>query len=92
MKDDDRDALGTVTLTVEDLRRILSRTHGQKFPFFTVKEREEGGTGHWETRVWKTCDIEVWVTTRDLGFPVTKDRDIVKSVRDVVLYLDLAAQ
>jgi hypothetical protein len=25
----------------------------------------------------------VWVTTRDLDFPVTKDKDIVKSVRDV---------
>ena len=46
------------------------------------KEREEGGEGHWETRMWETCDIEVWVTTRDLGFPVTKDRDIVKSTRD----------
>ena len=78
MKDDDRDALGTVTLTVKDLRRIL--THGQQILFFTVKEREEGA-GHWETRAWETCDIEVWGTTRDLGFPVTKDRDIVKSAR-----------
>ena len=38
--------------------------------------------GHWETRVWETCDIEVWDTTRDLVFPVTKDRDVVKSVSD----------
>jgi hypothetical protein len=44
LKVDDRDTLGTVTLTVKDLRRIL--THGQSFPFFTVKEREEGGDGH----------------------------------------------
>ena len=67
-------------MTVKDLRRIL--THGQQFPFFTAKEREEGGVDHWETRVWETCDIEVWGTTRDLVFPVTKDRDIVKSARD----------
>ena len=80
LKDDDRDTLGTVTLTDEGLRRIL--THGQHFPFFTTKEREEGGNGHWETRVWETHDIEVWDTTRDLGFPVTKDKDIVKSARD----------
>ena len=72
--------LDTVTLTVKDLRRIL--THGKHFPFFTTKEREEGGAGHWETRAWETCDIEVWGTTADLGFPVTKDKDIVKSARD----------
>ena len=40
LKGDDRDTLGTVTLTAKDLRRIL--THGQHFPFFTTKEREEG--------------------------------------------------
>jgi hypothetical protein len=80
MRGDDRDTLGTVTLTAKDLRRIL--THGQHFPFFTVKEREEGDSGHWETRVWETCDIEVWDTTGDLGFPVTNDKDIVKSGRD----------
>jgi hypothetical protein len=34
--------------------------------------------------VWETCDIEFWGTTRDLVFPVTKDRDIVKSVRVTV--------
>jgi hypothetical protein len=34
--------------------------------------------------VWETCDIEVWGTTRDLNFPVTRDRDIVKSGRDTV--------
>ena len=38
--------------------------------------------GHWETNAWETCDIEVWGTTRDLGFPVTKDKDIVQSARD----------
>jgi hypothetical protein len=70
LRGDERDTLGTVTLTAKDLRRIL--THGQHFPFFTVKEREEGGAGHWETRAWETCDIEVWGTTTDLGFPVTK--------------------
>ena len=43
---------------------------------------EEVGAGHWETRMWETCDMEVWGTTRDLGFPVTRDRDIVKSARD----------
>ena len=32
--------------------------------------------------MWETCDIEVWDTSRDLDFPVTKDRDIVKSGRD----------
>ena len=58
LRDDDRDTLGTVALTTKDLRRIL--THGQHFPFFTVKEREEGDTVHWETRAWETCDIEVW--------------------------------
>ena len=38
--------------------------------------------GHWETRMWETCDITVWDTTRDLDFPVTRDKDLVKSVRD----------
>jgi hypothetical protein len=82
LQDDDREALGTVILTVKHLHRIL--THRQQFPFFTDTEREEGGAGHWETRVWETCDIEVWDTTRDLVFPVTKDRDMVKSARDAV--------
>ncbi len=82
LKGDDRDFLGTVTLTAKDCRRIL--THGHHFPFFTAKEREEGGAGHWETKAWETCDIEMWGTTRDLGFPVTKDKDIVQSVRDAV--------
>jgi hypothetical protein len=70
-----------VTLTAKDLRRIL--THGQHFPFFTAKEREEGESDHWETRVWETCDIEVWDTTGDFVFPVTNDKDIVKSATDV---------
>ena len=82
LRGDDRDMLGTVTLTAEDLRRIL--THGQYFPFFTAQEREEGDSGHWETRAWETRDIEVWGTTADLGFPVTKDKDIVQSARDAV--------
>ena len=50
----DRDTTGTVKLTVKDLRRIL--VYGQHFPFLTAKEMEEGGAGHWETRVWETCD------------------------------------
>ena len=69
MKGDDRDALGTIKLTAKDLRRIL--THGKHSPFLTPREREEAGAGHWETRMWETCDIAVWGTTRDLGFPVT---------------------
>jgi hypothetical protein len=32
--------------------------------------------------MWETCDISVWDTTRELGFPVTKDRDTVKSARE----------
>ncbi len=80
LRGDDRDTLGTVTLTVKYLRRIL--THGQHFPFFTSKEREEGGSDHWETGAWETCDIEVWDKTGDLVFPVTNDKNIVKSVRD----------
>jgi hypothetical protein len=47
LKDDDRDTLGTVTLTAKDLRRILA--HGQHFPFLTTQEREEGDADHWET-------------------------------------------
>ncbi len=43
---------------------------------------DEGDPGHWEARAWETCDIEVWGTTADLGFPVTKDKDIVQSARD----------
>ena len=80
LKGDDRGSLGTVTLTVKDLYRIL--THGHQFPFFMDTEREEGGAGHRKTRALETCDIEVWDTTRDFDSPVTKDRDMVKSVRD----------
>ena len=65
---------------MKNLRRIL--IHGKHFPFLTPEEGEKGGTDHWETRMWETCDINVWVTTRDLVFPVTKDKDMVKSVRD----------
>jgi hypothetical protein len=46
------------------------------------KERKEGGTGHWETRVWETSEVEIWVTYRDLGFPVTEDKDLLRSERD----------
>ena len=34
--------------------------------------------------MWETSPIEIWGTTRDLGFPVSKDKDLVRSVRDVV--------
>ena len=71
LKGDDRDALGAIKLTVEDFRRIL--IHGKHFPFLTSGEREKGGVDHLETRMWETCDIVVWVTTHDLGFPVTRD-------------------
>ena len=64
MKGDDRDALGTIKLTARDLRRIL--THGKHFPFLTPGEREEGGAGYWEAKMWETCDIVVFETTRDL--------------------------
>lgn len=77
---DDRDVLGTIRLRTKDLRRIL--IHGQHFPFLTSRERQEGGADHWETRMWETHDIVVWVTTRHLGFPVIRDKDIVKSDRD----------
>ena len=43
-----------------------------------------GGNGHWRTRTWETSAIEIWTTTRDLDFPVSKDKDLVRSVRDVV--------
>ncbi len=32
--------------------------------------------------MWESCDISVWGTTRELGFPVTRDGDTVKSARD----------
>ena len=67
---------GTIKLTAKDLRRIL--IHGKHFPFLPPKEREEEGADHRETRMWETCDISVWDTTRDLGFPITRDRNIVK--------------
>ena len=33
--------------------------------------------------MWETSAIEIWGTTRDLGFPVSKDKDLVRSARDV---------
>ncbi len=56
--------------------------HGQHFPFLSSKERVEGGNGHWRMRTWGTSAIENWGTTRDLGFPVSKDKDMVRSARD----------
>ena len=32
--------------------------------------------------MWESCDISVWVTIRELGFPVTRDGDTVKSAMD----------
>ena len=72
--------LGTIKLTSKDLRRIL--IHGKHFPFLTPEEGEKGRVGHWETRMWESCDISVWDTTRELGIPVTRDGDTVKSTRD----------
>jgi hypothetical protein len=46
------------------------------------QKRAEGGNGHWRTRMWETSAIEIWGTTRDLGFPVSKDKDLVRSARD----------
>ena len=80
LQGEDRDVMGTINLTAKDLRRIL--IHGKHFPFLTPDERGTGGAGHWETRWWETGDISVWGTTRDLGFPVTRDKDLVKSARD----------
>ena len=55
LRGEDRDVLGTIKLTVKDLRRIL--IHGKHVPFLTPEEGETGGVGHWETRVWESCDI-----------------------------------
>jgi len=66
------DHVGTMKLSEKELCRILE--HGRHFPFLTPKERSEGGNGHWRTRKWETSAIEIWGTTRDLGFPVSKDR------------------
>ena len=57
---------------------------GSDFLFFPPQLQKMEKGGHLETRMWETCDITVWDTTGDLGFPVTRDRDIVKSVRDTV--------
>ena len=48
----------------------------------TLKEKTEGGNDQWRMRTWETSAIEIWGTTRDLGFPVSKDKDLVRSVRD----------
>ncbi len=34
--------------------------------------------------MWETIAIEIWGTTRDLGFPVSNDKDLVRSARDAV--------
>ena len=65
-------------MTGKVLRRIL--IHGQHFPFLIPREREEGGVDHWETRMWETYDIVVWVTTPDMVFPVTRERDIYREI------------
>jgi hypothetical protein len=73
---EDGDHVGTMKLSEIEFHRILE--HGRHFPFLTSKEREEGGNGHWRTRMWETSAIEIWGTTRDLGFPVSKDKDLVR--------------
>jgi hypothetical protein len=77
---EDEDHTGTMKLSEKEMSRILE--HGRHFPFLTPKERDEGGDGHWRTRMWETSAIEICETTRDLGFPVSKDKDLVRSVRD----------
>jgi hypothetical protein len=77
---EDGDHVGTMKLSEIELRRILE--HGRHFPFLTPKERDEVDNGHWRTRMWETSVIEIWGTTRDLGFPVSKDKDLVRSPRD----------
>lgn len=79
---EDGDHVGTMKLSEKELHRILE--HGRHFPFLSPKERDEGGNGHWRTRMWETSAIEIWGTTRDLGFPVSKDKDLVRSARDAV--------
>jgi hypothetical protein len=69
---EERDHVGTIKLSEKEHLRILE--HLRHFPFLTPKERSEGGNGHWRTRKWETSAIEIWGTTRDLGFPVSKDR------------------
>ena len=67
-------------LSEKELHRILE--HGRHFPFLTSKERAEGDNGHWRMRMWEASAIKIWGTTRDFGFPVSKDKDLVRSVRD----------
>ena len=77
---EDGDQVGTMKLSEKGFRRILE--HGRHFPFHTSKERVEGGNGHWRMRTWETSAIEIWGTTRDLGLPVSKDKDLARTVRD----------
>jgi hypothetical protein len=75
------DHVGIMKFSEKELCMILE--DGRYFPFLTPKERVEGGNGHWRTRMRETCVIEIWGTPRDLGFPVSKDKDLVRSVRDM---------
>jgi hypothetical protein len=77
---EDGDHVETMKLSEKELRRILK--HGRHFPFLTSKERAEGGNGHWRTRTWETSAIEIRATTRDLSFPVSEDKHLVRSARD----------
>jgi hypothetical protein len=71
-RDNQADGEGSPTDT--DTRATLS--------ILTPEEGEKGGVDHWETRMWESCDISVCGTTRELGFPVTRNGVTVKSVRD----------
>jgi hypothetical protein len=33
-------------------------------------------------RLWESNEIAIWDATRDLGFAINRDRDLVKSARD----------
>jgi hypothetical protein len=46
---EDGDHVATMKLSEKELHRILE--HGPHFPFLTPKERDEGGNGHWRTRM-----------------------------------------
>jgi hypothetical protein len=33
-------------------------------PVFSLRDKENAGGGHWETRVWKKKEMKIWGTTR----------------------------
>jgi hypothetical protein len=78
---EDGDHARTMKLSEKELRRILE--HGRHFPFLTPKEGAEGGNGHWRMRMWEPSAIEIWGTTRDLGFRETSAIEIWGTTRDL---------